>query len=138
MYARNTILTRREPFEAPNPEADPPVEGDPKYIFNRVRVIGRSPISHMGGAAAEGSGVGAQGVIVEPLEGFGGTVDRPLGELQRDYTIEFEPGPTQIEPTLRVINAQTREAGPSPEEVFATTASEKTESKPRPRRRRSS
>jgi hypothetical protein len=136
MYARNTILTRREPFEVPNPEADPPVEGDPKYIFNRVRVVGTSPISHMGGTATW-SGVGAQGVIIEPLDGFGGTVDRPLGELQRDYTIESEPGPTKIEPSIRVVNSQTREAGPSPEEIFAETASVKEETAPRRRRRRS-
>lgn len=121
MYARNTILKRREPFVAPNAEADPPVEGDARHIYNHVRVIGESPVAHMGGPQ-QWEGVGSRGVIIEPLDGFGGSVDRPLGELQRDYVIEQEPAPTVIQPSIRVINAQTREAGPTPEDVFREAA----------------
>lgn len=122
MYSRGTILSRREPFETPDPKATPPVEGDPRYIYNEVEVIGTSPIAYMGGEAASWSGVGAQGVIVVPHGAFGGTIDRPLGELQRDYEIKSEPEPTVVSPSIRVINAHTREAGPSPEEQFAETA----------------
>lgn len=130
MFSRGTILARREPFIVPDLKADPPVEGDPAYVYNRVRVIGVSPVAHMGGTSNWG-GVAAQGVIIEPVTGFGGNVDRPLGELQRDYTIESEPEPLTIQSTVRVINAQTREAGPTPEEVFAESASSPTGSKPR-------
>lgn len=122
MFARNTVLERREPFEAPNPKADPPVEGDPRYIYNHVRVVGPSPIAYMGGEAAEWQGVGRQGVVIEPLDGYGGTVDKPLGEIQRDYVIVKEPEPTVVQPTVKVVNAHTREAGPSPEDVFAEVA----------------
>lgn len=109
MYSRNTILSRREPFP----------DDDPAAVYNRVRVLGTSPIAYMGGSAQTWSGVSAQGVIIQPEGAFGGNLDRPLGELQRDYTIESEPEPTQITPSVRVINAQTREAGPAPEDVFA-------------------
>lgn len=133
MFARDTILARREPFAAPDPKADPPVEGDPRHIYNRVRVIGPSPVAHLGGQPAEWqSGPGSQGVVVEPLDGFGGNVDRPLGELQRDYFIDKEPTPMLVEQKIRVINAATREAGPTPEEVFAEAAQQAT---PRPGRR---
>ena len=123
MYARDTVLARREPFVAPNPKADPPVEGDARYIYNRVRVIGPSPVAHLGGQVAEWqSGPGSQGVVLEPLDGFGGNVDRPLGEIQQLYTIEREPEQVFVEQKIRVINAATREAGPTPEEVFAEVA----------------
>ena len=123
MYSRGTILTRREPFAEPNPKATPPVEGDARAAYNRVEVLGTSPIAYMGGAAGTWSGVSAQGVIVQPAApAFGGTIDRPLGELQRDYAIESEPEPTVVSPSIRVINAHTREAGASPEEQFAEAA----------------
>lgn len=111
MYSRDTVLTRREPFD----------ETDPAAAYNRVRVVGTSPVAYMGGAASTWSGVSAQGVIIEPVSTFAGNLDRPLGELQRDYAIESEPEPTVVTPSIRVINAQTREAGPSPEDAFAET-----------------
>lgn len=111
MYSRDTILSRRDPFK----------DDDPAAVYNRVRVIGTSPVAYMGGATGTWSGVSAQGVIIQPEGAFGGNLDRPLGELQRDYEIETEPEPTVVTPSIRVINAQTREAGPSPEDAFAET-----------------
>lgn len=117
MYARDTILARKEPFVAPDLAADPPVDGNPAYIYNHVRVVGPSPIARMGGPE-QWEGVGARGVVIEPLDGFGGTVDRPLGELQRDYYVDVEPDPVIVTPSIRVIDAHTRDAGPTPEDVF--------------------
>ena len=122
MYARGTILSRREPFPVADAAAVPPVDGDPRAPYNRVRVIGPSPRVVSGGAPAMWSGVSAQGVVIEPLAGFGGIVDRPLGELQADYDIESEPEVVIPQPSVRVIDAQSRAAGPTPEEVFAEEA----------------
>lgn len=136
MFARDTILARREPFPAPDASVSPPVEGDARYIYNRVRVIGPSPVAILGGQpAAWQSGPGAQGVVIEPLDGFGGNVDRPLGELQRDYMIEREPEQIFVESKIRVVNAHTREAGPTPEEVFAEAAANQALEDPKPVRR---
>lgn len=122
MYVRNTILVRKEPFTVPV-SADPSnkveeVEGDPRHPYNRVRVIGPSPVSHSGGPGMW-EGASARGVSIEPLTQFASNVDRPYGELQAEYTIEFEPEPLVLRPEIRVVDSQTRQAGPTPEEVFA-------------------
>lgn len=123
MYAPDTILTRKEPL----PEADPAGKTDEERAghalacFNELRVVGASPVQ-TSGALAEWQGGASAGVIVQPT-GFGPTVDRPLGELQRDYDVTFTPERNlNLQNTVRVIDAHSSEAGMSPEEVFATGA----------------
>lgn len=119
MFARGTILTRKEPFDEPKPAAktEDARNGDPRHVFNRVRVIGPSPVQ-TSGHLAEWQGGQSQGVLVQPEGVFGPTVDRPLGELQRDYNVEFVPKVEIQQGTVRVIDATSSELGPSPEDVF--------------------
>ena len=83
--------------------------------YDRVEVIGESPLS-FSDSSSTWDGVGARGVILKPLESFAGTVDRPYGELMRDYKTEFEPPNTIPQPKVEIIDV---DALPSPEEVFA-------------------
>lgn len=119
MYAPNTILKRKEPVAEPDPrgKTDDARNGDPLHPFNRVRVIGPSPVQRSG-ALAEWQGGQSAGVLIQPEGQFGPTVDRPLGELQQDYDIEFEPVVEITQGTVRVINAHSHQAGPTPEDVF--------------------
>lgn len=122
-YKPETILERKVPFEAP-------AEGeDDLRPYNEVRVIGQSPVQS---GVRVGEWVGQQGDLISVAPtGFGPVVDRPAGELERDYTIKWEP-------PLRMVDRQIIERvipGPSPEQQFATAASEANE-KPSPGRGR--
>lgn len=120
MYAPDTILVRKEPFPEPDPKGktDEARAGHEMAPFNRIRVIGPSPVQ-MSGALAEWQGGQSAGVLVQPHMAFGPTVDRPLGELQRDYDVEFVPERSlELSQKIRVIDAHSGEAGPSPEDVF--------------------
>lgn len=120
MYAPDTILKRKEPYPEPDPtgKTDEARAGHELAPFNTIRVIGPSPVQ-MSGALAEWQGGSSQGVLIQPHKAFGPTVDRPLGELQRDYDVEFAPvREMEINTKIRVIDAQSGEAGPSPEDVF--------------------
>jgi hypothetical protein len=114
MYERNTILTLKQP-------RDPDPETNEEFPYNRVRVVGPSPISH--GGAGEWEGVNAAGVIITPESNFGATLDEPYGKLVALYDVSEIPEPLEIEaPKIRVINSTSQSAGPTPEEQFAVLA----------------
>lgn len=113
MYEPGSILVRKEPVDT---------EGD-LYPYNRVRVVGPSPVSHSGGGLGSWSGIEAQGVIIEPLTSFAMNSDEPFGRLQAEYDVESIPEHTgDLVPQVTVITPGT--AGPSPEEVFKAETEE--------------
>lgn len=113
MYEPGTILTLKE-------QRDPDEETGEPFAYNRVEVIGESPVSIPRGGW-EGSD--ARGVIVTPLSNFGGVLDEPFGKLRELYDVESIPERVMnIAPQVRVINSSTASAGPTPEEVFAAQA----------------
>lgn len=114
MYADNTILVLKTQRD-PDPETDEP------FAYNRVKVIGRSPISHA--HKGKWSGAEAEGVILSPLSNFGGTLDEPFGKCVQLYDVESIPERSiNVAQPIRVIDAQSGEAGPTPEEIFAREA----------------
>jgi hypothetical protein len=131
MYAPGTILRLKEqraPTEKLDRDTGEPVLKGPKgrekpvmleFPYNRVRVIGRSPVSYTN----DWSGADAVGVIITPLTDFAGNLDEPFGKLNQLYEVESIPErkvPEKIE--VKIIDAATNEAGPTPEEVFAREA----------------
>lgn len=112
MYAPNTILELKEPKSTE----------DKPFAYDRVRVVGPSPVD-AGVRPSSWTGGDAQGVIIEPLSEFGAFLDEPFGKLILLYKVIEEPkveidGPQKI----RVIDSSTAAAGKTPEEVFATDA----------------
>ena len=116
MYEPETILARTEPKDNP---------------YDRVRVVGISPIQHSHNEA-RGDWVGgqSQSILIEPLADFGATLDVPLGQLQELYDVESVPEhEIPVVPTVRVVH----QGDPSPEDVFKA---ESKSDKPEPRRRK--
>lgn len=112
MYVKDTILALKEP-------RDPDPETGEKFPYNRVRVVGQSPISHE--IQGDWRGVDAEGVILEGLTNFGATLDEPFGKCVKLYTVESIPEAIEVAaPTIKVI--EPGQAGPTPEEVFAEQA----------------
>lgn len=117
MYEQDTILVLKEQYQRP-----PDEETGEEFAYNRVRVVGPSPIDH-GIANAEWEGPNGQGVIITPLTNFGATLDEPYGKLAALYDVEFVPETViEVQPTIRVINSTSNSAGPTPEEQFAAEA----------------
>lgn len=125
MYEPGTILELKEP----RPDEEIPARKDPDtgrtrpkqklpFPYNRVRVLGQSPVDHSGGAAGTWSGAAARGVLIEPLSGFSANLDEPLGKLQKIYKVVETPKREVEVAPIRVIPAHTDAAGPTPEEVF--------------------
>lgn len=114
MYEIDTIL------ELKNPQ-DPDDETGQEFPYNRVRVGGPSPINH-GVHAGEWTGADGQGVILIPLASFGGNLDEPYGKVRALYNVVETPVHEAPSNPLRVINATSAAAGPTPEEVFAEQA----------------
>jgi hypothetical protein len=116
LYTPDTILKLREPRTVGSPGA---ADYQP-FAYDRVRVIGQSPVDH-GLRSAAWAGANGQGVIIEPLGAFASNVDEPFGKLQRLY--EVESIPTQEAPVVGTVEIVSSEArGPSPEDVFASQA----------------
>lgn len=114
MYTPDTILVLREPRTV----GVPGEEDHAPFAYDRVRVIGQSPVDH-GLSSAAWTGSNGQGVLIEPLEAFASNVDEPFGKLQRLY--EVESIPTQEVPVVGTVNIVPSDAaGPSPEDVFAS------------------
>lgn len=114
MYEPETILTLNKPREA-----DP--ETGEAFPYNRVRVIGQSPVSHAD--KGDWRGADAAGVIIVPMTNFGSTLDEPFGKLREMYSVESVPETViEVAPKIRVVNATTAQAGPTPEEIFAREA----------------
>lgn len=116
MYEPGTILELKE--QRPNDE-----ETNEPFPYNRVRVIGESPINHSAGAESEWEGAAGAGVLLAAESNFGATLDEPLGKLQAIYDVVSVPE-TLVDqtPQIRVIQSTTASAGPTPEEVFAKEA----------------
>ena len=91
------------------------------FPYDRVEVVGQSPVNH-GAQASEWVGAAGQGVVITPLDGFGSTLDEPYGKLQSIYDVESLPPDEIIAAPVKVIRSNSGSAGPSPEEVFAGEA----------------
>jgi hypothetical protein len=113
MYANETILTLKDP-------RDPDPESGEEFPYNRVRVVGESPISHS--HKGDWTGGDARGVILVPLSNFGANLDEPFGKCRELYDVESIPERTVVRETVRIIDSSTAEAGETPEEVFARLA----------------
>jgi hypothetical protein len=115
MYERGTILTLREP--RPDVEVG---EGEDKHShpfpYNRVRVLGQSPINHSS-LDSEWVGQQGQGVIIEALSSFASNLDEPFGKLQELYEVESIPEPEVVENVIKRVTPES--LGPSPEDKFA-------------------
>jgi hypothetical protein len=111
-YATGTILSRKEPFEEP---ADDSPDLRP---YNEIKVIGPSPVQ-TNARAAEWTGQAGDNISVIPTD-FGEVIDRPQGELQKDYDVTFIPESNQ--PLTHTVTVQ--ELGPSPEETFSAVEAE--------------
>lgn len=123
MYAPGTILKLREQHEpiVLEGKGEDGEDIELPFPYNRVKVVNQSPINH-GGQAAEWAGADGQGVIITPLEGHGSTIDEPYGKLTRLYEVESIPERILQAPQIQVIDSNSGDAGPTPEEVFAKAA----------------
>jgi hypothetical protein len=126
MYAPGTILKlkKQKPDQVIPAKVDPdnPDRKRPKttipFPYNRVVVVGESPVDHGAGRGGEWSGAGARGVLLQPLSSHASTLDEPFAKLQKLYDVEEVPK-NEVEVTpIRVVRAHTYDAGPTPEEVF--------------------
>jgi hypothetical protein len=117
MYTPGTVLKLKEPKSTD--ESKKGADDAVVFPYDRVMVIGVSPISHSGQATGEWEGISAQGVLIRPLSDFASNLDEPLGRLQTLYAIESEPERQEVEVRVERYDANTRAAGPSPEEAFA-------------------
>lgn len=115
MFKPGTILTLKNPQSTE----------DYTFPYDRVKVIGTSPVSHAGGAMGNWSGQEAQGIVVAPDPHFGATLDEPYGKLLELYEVESIPEPTDLDRAARVTEI---EVGPSPEEYFKAQDRNKKES----------
>lgn len=119
MFKPATILTLRA-------QRDPDPETGEEFPYNRVQVIGESPILHPGDKKADGSpkwvGPDAKGIIISPLSTFAGNLDEPYGKLKKLYDVEFVPAEEEIVREVRIPIRTPEDLGPTPEEVFAKEA----------------
>lgn len=110
MYEPESVLVLKDPRST---EEDP-------FPYDRVEVVGQSPIHH-GVRAEEWEGAQGQGVIIKPLNGFGATLDEPYGKLRDLYNVESTPV-REAPAEARVKLLTQADLGPSPEEAFADQA----------------
>lgn len=115
MYKPDTILALKEPRTT---------DEDEPFPYDRVRVIGQSPVNHAD-ISSEWVGGNGQGVIIEPLAGFGSNLDEPMGRLQELYEVESLPEAVVLRGEDQVKVVQPEDLPPSPEDIFAdATAAE--------------
>lgn len=101
---------------------EPKSTEDKPFAYDRVRVIGPSPINH-GMTSSEWEGASGAGVLISPLSDFAANLDEPYGKLTALYNVVEVPDHTvDVAPKIRVINSTSQSAGPTPEEVFAKEA----------------
>jgi hypothetical protein len=99
---------------------EPDPETGEEFAYNTVEVINASPIS----AHTKGDYMGpdAVGVIVVGTSNFGATLDEPFGKLREMYDVVSIPVHEAPANPVRVVNATSAAAGPTPEEVFQKEA----------------
>lgn len=97
MYQAETILELKEPKFIDDdgkrlPLSDYKGKKDAAKLFpyNRVKVIGQSPVMHAHSASGW-EGPDAQGVIIQPITDFAANLDEPYGRLQRLYAVAEIP-----------------------------------------------
>lgn len=123
MYEPGTILAMREPQST----------DDTPYPYDRVQVVGQSPVQHVSASGSVWAGADATGYIVRPLTDFAPTVDKPFGQLQELYEIESYPlDPVTQEPIRPENNPRNQ---PSPEQLLARAAAESDQPARPPRER---
>lgn len=103
-------MKRKEQFDAENEWAP----------YNEIEIVGNSLVSE---AVRDKEWQGQQGeaISIKPMASFGEVLDRPQGELERDYevvSIPEEPSPLQIRRGMQPPPAD----GPSPEDTFRKAA----------------
>lgn len=81
MYEPGTILQLREPQST----------DDVIYPYDRVIVVGQSPIQHSTSSETPWAGLDAIGCVIRPLQDHAPTLDKPYGELEQLYDIESWP-----------------------------------------------
>lgn len=119
MYEPGTVLTLREPQST----------DDTAYPYDRVEVVGQSPVQHATASGSIWAGADATGFIIRPLSEFAPTVDKPLGELQSLYEVESYPvDPITQEPITPQNNPRNQ---PSPEQLLARAAEGQPKAEPR-------
>lgn len=112
MFEPGTILRLREPQGT----------DEKPYAYDRVEVVGQSPVQYATAGDSPWAGQDAIGWVLKPAgEAFGPTVDKPLGQINALYEIESWPTDPATGEPLKPENA-TR--GPSPEQVFAKAAAD--------------
>jgi hypothetical protein len=101
---------------------DPQSTEEETYPYDRVLVVGQSPVHHATESGSAFAGADAQGYIIRPVEGFAGTVDKPVGLLNELYEIESYPtDPTTGEPLRPENNPRNL---PTPEQLLRRAAEE--------------
>lgn len=108
-YTPGTILKRNEPFK----------KDEDLACYNELRVIGYSA-RQAAVRTGEWEGQGGSDEITVAPTSFGEVVDRPAGELERDYTIISIPEVSRT--ILPPKTAQIVDPGQSPEEIFRKQA----------------
>lgn len=111
MYQPGTILELREPQSTE----------DQPFAYDRVKVLGVSPVSHAATVPGQWQGVEAQHVLIQPVDVFDANIEKPLGFLQEQYVITEVPD-SNLAAQRGGVTVEQR--GPSPEEVFKTNAVE--------------
>jgi hypothetical protein len=81
MYEPGTILALKEPQST----------DDKPYAYDRVEVVGQSPIQHNSSSGSPWAGPDATGYVIRPLEEHAPTLDKPYGELDQLYDVEAYP-----------------------------------------------
>lgn len=112
MFEPGTVLRLREP------------EGtdDKPAAYDRVQVVGQSPVQHATASETAWAGPDAVGFILRPLGEFAPTVDKPLGQLNELYEIESYPtDPATGQPLTPESNPRNR---PSPEQLLRRASEE--------------
>jgi len=112
MFEPGTILALREPQST----------DDEIYPYDRVLVVGQSPVHHVSDSGGAFAGADAMGFIVRPLAEFAPTVDKPMGLLNELYEVEAYPtDPTTGEPLRPENNPRNL---PTPEQQLSKAAKE--------------
>lgn len=101
MHPPGTILALRAPIGT----------DEKPYPYDRVVVIGTSPVQHL--TEAKWKGQDATSIVIQPVDSFGGNVDKPLGEINELYEVESYPETNQVAtpvtPESQKINPQSPE-----------------------------
>lgn len=101
---------------------EPVAEDDHRYAYNEIKVIGLSPIQEVG-RSTEWQGQKGSWVSISPETSFDKVIDRPFGELQRDYEVVSIPEPP-AQPTPHRKGPPPAANGPTPEDAFRAIESD--------------